>query len=65
MARRPDDLDEGDVVVLIKDQFSVLPEGERARLAEEWLASLQAREPKHLNVTGVELLEDARREDGW
>ena len=65
MARRPDDLDDGATVVLIEDEFSVLPEDERARLTDEWLASLRAVEPKHLSVTGAELLEEARREAGW
>lgn len=65
MARRPDDLDDGATVVLIEDEFSVLAEDERARLTDEWLASLRTDEPKHLNVTGAELLEEARREDGW
>lgn len=65
MARRPDDLDDGATVVLIEDEFSVLSEDERARLTDEWLASLRTVEPRHLNVTGAELLEEARREDGW
>lgn len=64
MARRPDDLDDGATVVLIEDEFSVLSEDDRARLTDEWLASLRTVEPRHLNVTGAELLEEARREDG-
>jgi hypothetical protein len=65
MARRPDDLDDGATVVLIEDEFSVLPEQERARLTDEWLASLRTGEPKRLSVTGAELLHEARREAGW
>lgn len=65
MARRPDDLDDGATVVLIADEFSVLSEDERARLTDEWLASLRAVESKHLSVTGAELLDEARREAGW
>lgn len=65
MARRPEDLDDGPTVVLIEDEFSVLPEEDRARLTDEWLESLRTSEPKPLNVTGAELLEEARRESGW
>ncbi|MDY7104503.1 MAG: hypothetical protein S0880_25225 [Actinomycetota bacterium] len=63
MARQPEDLDDG--VVLIEDDFSTLPEGERARLTDEWLRSLREGVPKRLGVSGAELLEEARRESGW
>lgn len=64
MARRPEDLDDGATVVLIEDDFSGLPEEERARLTDEWLASLRTGAPRRLEVTGAELLDEARREDG-
>lgn len=52
-------------VVVIEDEFSTLPAEERARLTDEWLASLRVGEPKALRVTGAELLADARAEMGW
>ena len=52
-------------VVVIEDDFSRLPAEERARLTDEWLASLRVGAPKRLRVTGAELLDEARAEMGW
>ena len=51
-------------VVLIEDEFSRLPLEERARLTDEWLASLRGGAPKRLRVTGAELFAEARAEMG-
>jgi hypothetical protein len=51
-------------VVAIEDDFSRLPPGERARLTDEWLASLREGAPKRLRLTGAELLDEARAEMG-
>ena len=52
-------------VVVIEDEFSRMPPEERARLTDEWLASLREDSPKRLRMTGAELLDEARAEMGW
>ncbi len=51
-------------VVVIEDEFSRLSADERARLTDEWLATLRIRETRQLRVTGAEVAE-ARAEMGW
>jgi hypothetical protein len=52
-------------VVVIGDEFSRLAADERARLTDEWLASLRIGETRELRVTGAELLAEARAEMSW
>ena len=52
-------------VVVIEDEFSRLPAEERARLTDEWLASLREGVSKRLRMTGAELLAEARAEMDW
>ncbi len=53
------------VVVEIDDDFSRLPERERARRTADWLASLHTDTPVELTVSGAEMVGEAREESGW
>jgi hypothetical protein len=64
MASRPEELREP-IIIEIEDEFTLLPEGERRRLTDEWLDALADREPIELKVSGVEMLAEARTEMGW
>ena len=64
MVTRADELHDP-VVVEIDDDFSRLPERERARLTADWLASLRTDAPVELTVSGAEMVAEARDESGW
>ena len=64
MVTRADELHDP-VVVEIDDDFSRLPERERARLTADWLASLRTDTPVELTVSGAEMVTEARDESGW
>jgi hypothetical protein len=53
------------LVVEIEDDFSRLPEDERVRLTNEWLASLRTDDPLELSVTGTQMVAEARAEMDW
>jgi hypothetical protein len=53
------------VVVEIDDEFSRLPEAERAVETRRWVESLESPEPVKLTVTGAEMVAEARDEAGW
>jgi hypothetical protein len=64
-AVRPADQLHDPVVVEIENDFIRLPEAERARLTSEWVDSLRTNEPVDLDVTGAEMVAEARREAEW
>ena len=64
MASRPEELHDP-LVVEIEDDFSRLPEDERVRVTNEWLASLRTDDPLELSVTGAQMVAEARAEMDW
>jgi hypothetical protein len=50
------------LVVEIEDDFSRLPQDERVRLTNEWLASLRTDDPLELSVTGEQMVAEERAE---
>ena len=64
MAKRAYEL-EDPVVVEIDDEFSRLPEADRAVATRRWMDSLKRREPVQLAVSGAEMVAAARAEAGW
>lgn len=64
MTLRPEDV-HPPLVVEIEDDFTRLPEDERVRLTNEWLASLRTDDPLELSVTGAQMVAEARAEMDW
>jgi hypothetical protein len=52
------------LVVEVPDDFTRLPEDERLRLTDEWLASLRTDDPAGLPLSGAEMVAEARAEEG-